>query len=554
MRNIIIGLFVLLGLLILALFGVSYAAAILARQIVTSTTATPALTNTLGKTVRTASAFLPKNVANATHPVCLCETPPCCIYARRLFTHEYEEDELHHRRVMETTIDAHGRTLQVTAPTDNSFMPPPLAKTGLQMSSDAAQMICNFAAENNYDIAMFFDPYSEGYSYVTASFKAETMFGCDNLASPFGFASDFAVTFKTGLDETYWHMDCVGPIVSGSVCTISRVYLIPQPPDMNAAINFDQSVPPPSKAPAPSNTTGGPNGRRLAPGVWPASTAANTWDSSKCPSSDWSNVPTTSKSPGSSSDQASIMSTVISSLPVDPTASPKDQAFQACMSSALCAVGFLVCSGTVFQASFWQTAGALSQAMAQSFTQTMSPTNMRNFWNSFKGSKSTRCTTTYTWAVCGMNKLPTYTGNGQYTCSSFNVNDINAGSIDIMNKCANSCEMLQWYYSWWQNYRVGSYSTTKYTNGNKPAWSDGVNYAYYQDWCGAADSIPCDYFYDQRTCGAGTGTYSGYHLLQSGASLTISGSGYSYATHPRCWGGGKIPLCTSAKIVLSSTC
>jgi hypothetical protein len=543
MRNVIIGLFVLLGLLILALFGVSYAAAILARQIVTSSSASPALTNNAGNTVRTAGARLPINV-----------TVPGSNTGRLLYSHEYNDGDLHHRRVMSTEVDAHGRTLQVSAPVDNSFVPAPLAKQ-MNMKAEIAIQVCAFVAENNLDISMMFDPYQEGVGYVTATFKPETMNGCNDLSNPFGFNSDFEVTFKTGLAPTYWHIDCIGPIVPGGVCTVSRVFLIPRPPDLTAAENRDQSVPPQPQVPLPVNVTGG-SGRRLAPGKWGSlvNTATQTWDSSKCPRSDWSNLPTTSNSPSNSAQSASIMQTVLQSLPVDPTASPKDQAIQACASSALCAVGFLVCSGAVFQASFWNNAASIATAMGQSFTQTMSPSNMRNFWNSFSGSKSTRCTTTYTWAVCGMNKLPVYTGNGQYNCVAFNTGDITAGANEIMQKCANSCEMLQWYYSWWQNYRVGSYSTVTYTNGNKPAWYDGANYRYSQDWCGAADATPCDRFYDSTYCGAGTGTYNGYHLLQSGATSTISSSGYSYATHPRCWGGGQIPLCTSPKIVLSSTC
>jgi hypothetical protein len=548
MRNVIIGLFVLLGLLILALFGVSYAAAILARQIITSSSANPALTNNAGKTVRTAGAMIPVNT-----------TIPVSNSGRLLMSHEYNEGDIHHRRMMATSVDAHGRTLQVAAPVDNTLMPAPLAKQ-MTLKAEIAIQICTFVAENNIAISMMFDPYQEGVGFVTATFKPETMNGCNDLSSPFGFNSDFEVTFKTGLAPTYWHIDCVGPIVPGGICTVSRVFLIPQQPDITMANNMDQTAPPQPRQPLPTNTTVGGAGRLLSPGKWGSAVdvSSQTWDSSKCPRSDWSNIPTTSNSPSNSGQSDSIMSSVLAALPVDPTASPKDQAIQACMSSALCAVGFLVCSGMVFQASFWQTAGSLATAMGQSFTQTMSPTNMRNFWNSFSGSRSTRCTTTYTWAVCGMNKLPTYTGNGQYTCSSWNTGDITAGAKDIMSRCANSCEVLQWYYSWWQNYRVGSYSTTvssyPYTNTNKPAWYDGNNYRYSQDWCGAADSYPCDRFYDSTYCGAGTGTYNGYHLLQSGASNVISGSGYSYATHPRCWGGNKIPLCTSAKIVLSSTC
>jgi hypothetical protein len=575
MRNVIIGLFVLLGLLILALFGVSYAAAILARQIVTSSSATPALTNNAGSTVRTANARMNRNV-----------TIQQVGSARLLYTHEYNDGDLHHRRVMSTQVDSYGRTLQVTAPVDTSLVPPPLAKQ-LTLKAEIAIEVCAFVAENNLDISMMFDPYQEGVGFVTATFKPETMNGCNDLSNPFGFNSDFEVTFKTGLDPTYWHIDCPGPILPGGVCTVSRVFLIQLPPDLDAANNRDQTIPPPDQAPLPDNTVPG-SGRRLATvGSWPASTAVKSVDLSKCPSVTGVGIPTTSTlTPFTQAFGNGILNQSINSLPTSLTVDISPQVTQACTSSIFCMIGSSTSLGVIFQSTFWSNSTALASAMAQSFTQSMSLTNLVNFWNSFKGSRSTKCTTTYKQAVCGMNKLPVFTGNGLFTCAAFNVQNITAGAQEIMQKCANSCQMLQWYFFWWKNYRVGSYNSTSstrfpYTNSNVPAWFDGANLKYSQDWCGAADAVPCDSINDPIYCGAGTisgssssatgsssapsgsgsspnappgSTSTNTHTLVSGAVNTIVTNGDSYATHPKCWGGSKIPLCQSANIVVDSAC
>jgi len=79
----------------------------------------------------------------------------------------------------------------------NQSAPPPLAPVN-QVRAFIANQICAYAAENNYDISLMFDPYNLGVDFVTASFNATTMNGCDDLTQPFGFNSDFTVTFTTG--------------------------------------------------------------------------------------------------------------------------------------------------------------------------------------------------------------------------------------------------------------------------------------------------------------------------------------------------------------------
>lgn len=66
------------------------------------------------------------------------------------------------------------------------------------------------------------------------------------------------------------------------------------------------------------------------------------------------------------------------------------------------------------------------------------------------------CTNYYTWATCSPGSLPVFkgvsgTGSGataSFSCSAWNTGDMNAGAIEIASKCANACEVLQWYFSW----------------------------------------------------------------------------------------------------------
>jgi hypothetical protein len=374
------------------------------------------------------------------------------------------------------------------------------------------------------------------------------MNGCDDLSQPFGFNSDFTVTFITGGPETHWHMDCPGPIINGAVCTMSRVYLVPNEPDPAAAVNPNPTLPVQTQYPLPPNTTNAPNiDRRLAVGAWPPAIVSRTWDSSACPVAGWANLPSTTVSPSDASGSDAALRSVIASLPASASASVNAQAFQACLTSAFCSIGYGVLSGTVFQSLFWGSATLLSQSINQRFTKTITPKGMRSFWASFSEEQATSCTTSYSKAVCGLNLLPTFSGNGDYTCNPWNTQDIVTGSQEIMQKCANSCEMLQWYFSWWQNYRVGVHPRT--TN---PLWYDGANYKYVQDYCGAADPIACDSIDNPSVCGSFTQDIAGNRITESGAIINIENPGRSFAIHPKCWSGQPIPLCESPNIALAS--
>lgn len=85
---------------------------------------------------------------------------------------------------------------------------------------------------------------------------------------------------------------------------------------------------------------------------------------------------------------------------------------------------------------------------------------------------------------------------------------------------------------------MGSYYTSANSyyathGGVPPPWNDGVNYRYSSDYCNTSPV--------SNTAG---GFYSGY----SYSSTT------SYATHPKCWAGQKIPMCQSFKLLTYSTC
>jgi hypothetical protein len=58
--------------------------------------------------------------------------------------------------------------------------------------------------------------------------------------------------------------------------------------------------------------------------------------------------------------------------------------------------------------------------------------------------------------LCSPNSLPVLTGvtgtgssaRGVYSCQTWNTADVRVGAIEIASKCANACEVLQWYMSW----------------------------------------------------------------------------------------------------------
>lgn len=166
-----------------------------------------------------------------------------------------------HRREMRVETAANGRRMAVAAQPDTNGVPAPLILMATTTGTIAAGL-CRMASENHFDIAIPFDPYQIGIRAVVARFKAATMLGCDHLDT-FGFGTDFSIVWTTGGDDTHWHIDCPAPATPTSACTVSRVYLIAQPPDLNAASNIDQtdviSVP-------LEDNTGNTTSRRLAPG------------------------------------------------------------------------------------------------------------------------------------------------------------------------------------------------------------------------------------------------------------------------------------------------
>ena len=270
-----------------------------------------------------------------------------------------------------------------------------------------------------------------------------------------------------------------------------NVYLIPKPADLNPASNIVNPL-------YPNNTNinldgdSAPNstGRRLAAGAWPPPTISVTWDSSVCLSAANNNLPT---KVGYKEDTTSWKNAIVAALPVDPNSSYKDQAKQMCMAEPLCMLGYAVGSGMVFKKDFWTGAASMtvsmSKAVATSFQETVSISNIKSACTSLKQVTVSKCTYTYMSATCGMNSLPVLkgvTGTGtaataNYDCVPWNTANVRTGALDIAAQCANSCEMLQWYFSWFQNYRVGSYAT----GSPKPTW-DSTTYQYVQDYCGSS--------------------------------------------------------------------
>lgn len=159
---------------------------------------------------------------------------------------------------------------------------------------------------------------------------------------------------------------------------------------------------------------------------------------------------------------------------------------------------------------------------------------MRLAWNSFSSSsRVTKCTTYYSWASCSgiTSIIGAMTSPGVFSCKSWDVNDYKAGAAEIARSCANACEMLQWYSSWWKNYRVG-----RYVGAVVPNVYDGLAYVWYQDYCGT---------------GAVRDTSS---QVYGGVTSSVTMSSNSYARHPKCWPGYQIPLCRSFAIATRTTC
>jgi hypothetical protein len=399
LRMLVVGLLIIILLLVCALFGVSYAAAVLAATTKGSSGSSPSLTNTDGTTLRTAAASLPG--ASFTPA----GTAISSTGSRRLqFADEHPSEVFAHRRQLAFAVGANGRQLAVTAASDTSDTPPPLVLVA-RLNGAAAPGICGLASEGHYDVALPFDPYNSGVKSVVAHFKAPTMLGCDHLDS-FGFAADFGVVFASGAEETFWHVDCPPPVTAASACAVSRVYLVPIAPDWTAALSVDSSavVSVPLEDATASNITA----RRLAPGVWPPPAISLSATSTACPSISGNDI-VTRTGVGSETD-TSWKAAILSALPTDPSASAADQAKQACMSSMLCMAGYAVGSGMIFKKDFWTDAYAMSRTMgtaiANNFAQTMSVSNMKSAFATLGGRTTIKCTNYYSSAFCGRVRAP----------------------------------------------------------------------------------------------------------------------------------------------------
>lgn len=400
LRMLVVGLLIIILLLVCALFGVSYAAAVLAATTKGSSGSSPSLTNTDGTTLRTAAASLPGALFTPAG------TAVASTAGRRLqFADEHPSEVFSHRRQLAFAVGANGRQLAVTAASDTSGTPPPLVLIA-RLNGAAAPGICGLASEGHYNVALPFDPYSSGVKSVVAHFKAATMLGCDHLDS-FGFAADFGVVFASGAEETFWHVDCPPPVTAASACAVSRVYLIPIPSDMTAALSVDSSAVvavPLEDAAAGRNVTA----RRLAPGVWPPPAISLSASAAACPSISGNDI-VTRTGVGSEAD-TSWKTAFLNALPTDPSASPADQAKQACLSSMLCMAGYAVGSGMIFKKDFWTDAYAMSRAMgtaiANNFAQTMSLSNMKSAFATLGGRTSITCTNYYSLAMCGRVRAP----------------------------------------------------------------------------------------------------------------------------------------------------
>lgn len=235
----------------------------------------------------------------------------------------------------------------------------------------------------------------------------------------------------------------------------------------------------------------------------------------------------------------------------DPSRGPGYNAMTACTSSPLCCVGYALASGMVFSPEFWQSTASMSDAIINSMISEGKRAFTKSAVRTFIGKKSKRasCSYTSTYTVCGPPGIPILVGWNaagnvpRYECRNWNVDDINEGAKQIAESCANSCEVLQWYFDWWKYYRVGDSGASN----NIPYWDDGEQYSFYQDYCGTGYIASKDPKYFGGT-------------VDNSGSVPVYSSGYTYpsgmqyARHPKCWPGRNIPLCRSFSILSQSTC
>lgn len=550
-----LGLLLLMMMLVAALFGVSYAAAVLAATTRgTSGSASPALVNVDGTTLRTAGATV-----HVTFTLNVSSVDVTASGGRRLLVVD-EGDAAqppiilaHRRRVAVELSPSGGRRLVSADEAEPVQEPMPLAVTG-SVPGAVATAVCKLISEGHTTAKLPFNPFdAPGVTAVEAHFKLTSLVGCDALDS-FGFAVDFGVLRRTGGYEALFHIDCSPPVSADSKCTLFNVYLVREPPSPHMGeLDLSRSI---AIEPLPAdeaNDTIAPGGRRLQTrrpiGTWPPLAVSWTPSESHCPTLTYtSNFPASAYAYGTGgdlSDSASWRKAITDQLNMDPSATPAEHARIMCMSSPLCMVGMAIGSGEIFKPGFWTSSAEMVTVMgtivANDFAKTMSLSTQRGTWrNMLNNRRATGCRSFYSWSQCldirGIIDTTTLEGNNNpvFTCKPWNVFDFKYGAAEIVKVCANSCEVLQWYSSWWANYRVADLQT----GGNASHLFDGVKYKWRQDYCGSGSvsDLSAKYF-------------GGWQYLR-----TDPDTGISTAHHDKCWSGRSIPLCRSFNILTKTNC